>query len=74
MNLPRCIAIAVGLLVIPLAAVDAGSEKVAFPANFKSGVLYNGLIATTKRKFISNTQAVKPSRPPRQASPCPRAR
>jgi hypothetical protein len=42
MNLLRCTAIAlVGLLVIPLARVDAGSEKVAFPANFKSGVLYN---------------------------------
>jgi len=42
MNLLRCTAIAiVGLLVIPLAGVNAGSEKVAFPANFKSGVLYN---------------------------------
>ena len=42
MNLLRCIAIAfMGVLVIPLAEVDAGSEKVAFPANFKSGVLYN---------------------------------
>jgi plastocyanin len=42
MSLLRCAAIAlVGLLVIPLAGVDAGSEKVAFPANFKSGVLYN---------------------------------
>ena len=42
MNLLRCTAIAlVGLVVIPLAQVDAGSEGVAFPANFKSGVLYN---------------------------------
>jgi plastocyanin len=42
MNLLRCTAIAlVGLLVIPLAAVDAGTEKVAFPTNYKSGVLYN---------------------------------
>ena len=42
MNLLGCTAIAlVVLLVIPLAGVDAGSEKVAFPANFKSGVLYN---------------------------------
>jgi len=42
MNLLRYAAIAlVGLVAIPAARVDAGSEKVAFPANFKSGVLYN---------------------------------
>jgi plastocyanin len=42
MNLLRYTAIALaGLVVIPIARVDAGSEKVAFPANFKSGVLYN---------------------------------
>ena len=42
MNLLRCIAIAlVGLVAIPISRVDAGSERVAFPANFKSGVLYN---------------------------------
>jgi len=42
MNSLRCAAIAlVGLLVIPVAGVDAGTEKVAFPANYKSGVLYN---------------------------------
>jgi len=42
MNLLGSVAIAfAGLLVIALAGVDAGSEKVAFPTNFKSGVLYN---------------------------------
>jgi len=42
MNLLRCTATAlVGLLATPLARIDASSEKVAFPANFKSGVLYN---------------------------------
>jgi plastocyanin len=42
MNLLRCTAIAlVGLVAIPVLRVDAGSERVAFPANFKSGVLYN---------------------------------
>jgi hypothetical protein len=75
MNLLRYAAIAlVGLVAIPAARVDAGSEKVAFPANFKSGVLYNVIAATTRRKFTSNTPAVKPSMPPRLASPCPRAR
>jgi len=42
MNLLRCTAIAlVGLLATLLARTDTSSEKVAFPANFKSGVLYN---------------------------------
>ena len=42
MNLLGSVAIAfAGLLVIALAGVDPGSEKVAFPTNFKSGVLYN---------------------------------
>jgi len=37
----RSASIALLLLVTPLAHVEAGSESVAFPANFKSGVLYN---------------------------------
>lgn len=42
MNLLRCTGIAfVYLLAIPLTPVDAGSEPVPFPADFKSGVLYN---------------------------------
>src|SRR5258705_6414443 len=42
MNLLRFTVIAlVGLVAIPVSRVDAGSEKVVFPANFKSGVLYN---------------------------------
>jgi hypothetical protein len=40
MNLLRYTSAALVVFVaIPLARVDAGSEKVAFPANFKSGVL-----------------------------------
>jgi plastocyanin len=42
MKLLRRTAIAlVGLVAIPVSRVDAGSERVAFPVNFKSGVLYN---------------------------------
>jgi len=43
MNLPRYIAVAlVGVaVIIPVGWMDAGVEKVAFPANYKSGVLYN---------------------------------
>jgi plastocyanin len=43
MNLLRCAVVTlVGLaVIIPVKWVDAGSEKVAFPANYKSGVLYN---------------------------------
>ena len=42
MNSLRCTVIALAtLVVIPFVRVDAGSETVAFPANFKSGVLYN---------------------------------
>jgi plastocyanin len=37
----RSASIALLLLVTPLAHVEAGSESVAFTANFKSGVLYN---------------------------------
>src|SRR5580765_6181589 len=70
MNLLRCAAIAlVGLLVIPLAGVDAGTEKVAFPANYKSGVLYNVVDRDdlkevhqqyTSREAIEAAQAGKP--------------
>ena len=78
MNLLRCTAIAlVVLLVIPLAGVDAGSEKVAFPANFKSGVLYNVIDRDDQKEVhqqYTSREAVKPSKPPRQASPCPLAR
>jgi len=59
MNLLRSIAIAfVGLLVIPLAGVDAGSEKVAFPANFRSGVLYQFLVegAGVKTEYLLKGQ------------------
>jgi plastocyanin len=70
MNSLRCIATGlVCLLAIPLADVNAGSDKVAFPANFKSSVLYNVIDRDdqkevheqyTSREAIAAAKAGKP--------------
>src|SRR5205809_6998409 len=70
MNSLRCTAIALMcLFAIPVAPVDAGSERVAFPAAFKSGVLYNVVDRDdqkevhqqyTSREAIEAAQAGKP--------------
>src|SRR5215467_575685 len=68
MSLLRCTAI-VGLLVTPLVRMDASSEKVAFPANFTSGMLYNEIDRDdqkevhqqyTSREAIEAAKAGKP--------------
>jgi plastocyanin len=70
MNSLRCTVIAlVALVVIPFVHVDAGSETVVFPANFKSGVLYNVIDREdqkevhqqyTSREAIESAKAGKP--------------
>jgi len=70
MNSLRCTVIALMcLFAIPVAPVDAGSERVAFPAAFKSGVLYNVVDRDdqkevhqqyTSREAIEAAQAGKP--------------